>query len=160
MATKRATIDAGVGFYESSTLGKIPLSFKGRELLANLRDRIQEAIDKARAAVRFDRDTVYAPISEARGNLAQYMSTLEHQLATKDRQMAEKDLEQARQREQTSAELTRVRNELATARTNAEYWQRQYNTAATNPFAVKLADATVGQLLARLATKLSEKGIS
>jgi len=57
--------------YTSSTKGEIPLSFTGRHLLQSLREAIIEAIDKEDYNINADQ------LSRIRGDIAQYMSTLE-----------------------------------------------------------------------------------
>lgn len=61
--------------YQSSTLGPIPLSFTGRRLLQNLREAMQKQLTSAAINAEYS----WERISEARGELAQYMSRLERE---------------------------------------------------------------------------------
>lgn len=62
--------------YQSSTRGDIPLSFTGRRLLANLRSAIYRAFGKTDETIGDE----WKPISEARADLAEYMSKLENRV--------------------------------------------------------------------------------
>lgn len=71
--------------YNSSTLGPIPLSFTGRRLMQNLREAVQEMVDKAIQDTRKNAGKGWAPqnwepVSLARGKLVQYMSELEQRV--------------------------------------------------------------------------------
>lgn len=66
--------------YHSSTLGPIPLTFTGRRLMQNLREAVQELLQKRveqtkRGQVGSQND--WEDVSKARGKIAQYMSELE-----------------------------------------------------------------------------------
>lgn len=68
--------------YNSTTLGRIPLSFTGRRLMQNLREAVSElltkAIDEAKKGERLNfRHINWEEVSKARGRIAQYMSKLE-----------------------------------------------------------------------------------
>jgi hypothetical protein len=63
--------------YRSSTLGPIPLSFTGRLKLQNLRDAMQTLLTNVREAGGGYEHDWWKPVSEARGQLALYMSKLE-----------------------------------------------------------------------------------
>lgn len=63
--------------YQSSTLGEIPLSFTGRHLLQNLRTAVQDAVSFG------DYHHNNSALSQARGHLANYISSLEKRLNDK-----------------------------------------------------------------------------
>jgi hypothetical protein len=127
-------------------------------LLARLRDATVDLVAAARSKVRFEiaKDKSYEPVSEARGNIAQFMSELEAALAKKDREIAELNLNQARVREAHAVEVERVRVDLRNVSRQRDEYQRSYYA---NTSAVRLDAASVGQLLTKLAEKLSAKGI-
>lgn len=70
--------------YHSSTLGRIPLSFTGRRLMQNLREAFGEFLMQAKKQAVAEAVTSQAytapkwdKVSEARGEIAKYMSKLE-----------------------------------------------------------------------------------
>lgn len=62
--------------YKSTTLGDIPLSFTGRQLLQQLRIEMEDMLRDVKKGL----DVSWDPLSRARGRLAQYMSKLEGKL--------------------------------------------------------------------------------
>lgn len=67
--------------YKSSTLGDIPLSFTGRQLLQQLRIEMEDMLRDVKKGL----DVSWDPLSRARGRLAQYMSKLEGKTESPER---------------------------------------------------------------------------
>lgn len=120
--------------YNSSTHGRIPLSFTGRHLLQNLRKAISEAIS--------NEDWHYNnnAVSQARGELARYMSDLELRKLPDERPV--KYVCEKLSDEQLLQELLRrdeIRKEESRAKYNPAYNalspknQEELHRASSNP---------------------------